>query len=150
MRLVNLNLGLVLLLFTFAAFRLQGKESMVMNEKEQKTRMVFPVKHISVTVNRSADEVYRFASKYENLPQWAAGLSGSIRKVGTIWVADSPMGKVEVEFAPDNPFGILDHKVTLPSGEAVYNPTRVIPNNEGCEVVFTLYQLPGRSTAEFV
>jgi uncharacterized membrane protein len=150
MRLVNLNLGLVLLLFTFAAFRLQGKESMVMNEKEQKTRMVFPVKHISVTINRSADEVYRFASKYENLPQWAAGLSGSIRKVGTIWVADSPMGKVEVEFAPDNPFGILDHKVTLPSGEAVYNPMRVIPNNEGCEVVFTLYQLPGRSTAEFV
>lgn len=121
-----------------------------MNEKEQRDGVVFPVKHISVTIHRSADEVYRFASKYKNLPQWAAGLSGSIRQEGSVWVADSPMGKVEVEFAPDNPFGILDHKVTLPSGEAVYNPMRVIPNNKGCEVVFTLYQLPGRSTAEFV
>jgi hypothetical protein len=42
MRLVNLNLGLVLLLFTFAAFRLQSKESMVMNEKEQRPGWYFP------------------------------------------------------------------------------------------------------------
>jgi len=40
-----------------------------------------------------------------------------------------------------NKFGILDHDVTLPSGAKVYNPMRVLPNNDGCELIFTLYQL---------
>src|SRR5690348_17682341 len=30
-----------------------------------------------------------------------------------------------VEFAPPNEFGVLDHVVRVPSGEAVYNPLRV-------------------------
>ena len=34
--------------------------------------------------------------------------------------------------------GVLDHDVTLPSGETVHNPMRVIPDGDGCEVVFTL------------
>jgi len=111
--------------------------------------MTFPVKHISITINRSATEVYQFVSKYKNLPLWAAGLSGSIQKEGKDWVADSPMGKIKVKLALENPFGILDHQVTLPSGETVYNPLRVIPNNKGCELVFTLYHLPERTTTEF-
>ena len=36
-----------------------------------------------------------------------------------------------VEFAPPNEFGVLDHVVRLPSGEAVYNPLRVIPGGVG-------------------
>jgi hypothetical protein len=111
--------------------------------------MTFPVKHISISINHSATEVYQFVSKYKNLPLWAAGLSGSIQKEGEDWVANSPMGKIKVKLAPENPFGILDHQVTLPSGETVYNPLRVIPNNKGCEVVFTLYHLPGRTASEF-
>jgi len=58
--------------------------------------MTFFSRHISVSVNRTAKEVYAFASDPENLPQWAAGLSGSIKKEGENWVADSPMGKVKV------------------------------------------------------
>ena len=38
---------------------------------------------------------------------------------------------VTVEFAPPNEFGVLDHVVRLPSGEAVYNPLRVIPAGVG-------------------
>ena len=41
-----------------------------------------------------------------------------------------------------NKFGILDHDVTLPSGEKIYNPMRVFPNNDGSELIFTLYQRP--------
>ena len=104
--------------------------------------MTFPARHISVSINRSPAHVYDFVFNPENLPLWAAGLSGSIQKEGDDWIADSPMGRVKVKFAEKNTFGILDHVVTLPSGTDVFNPMRVLPNNDGSEVVFTVYQLP--------
>ena len=102
--------------------------------------MTFKSQHISVSINRPADQVYEFASNPANLPQWAAGLSGSIENVKGDWIAESPMGRVKVEFAEKNKFGTLDHDVTLPSGEKIYNPMRVFPNDDGSEVIFTLYQ----------
>jgi hypothetical protein len=64
-------------------------------------------------------------------------------------VAWSPLGKVKIRFADQNAFGVLDHDVTLPSGVTVHNPMRVIPNDRGSEVVFTLFRRPGVSEAKF-
>ncbi|WAM28660.1 MULTISPECIES: hypothetical protein [Myxococcus] len=64
-------------------------------------------------------------------------------------MADSPMGRVTVAFAPANAFGILDHDVTLPNGETVYNPVRVIPAGDHSEIIFTLRRRGGMSTEEF-
>jgi hypothetical protein len=111
--------------------------------------MTFTAKHISVSINRPAAQVYEFVSNPENLPKWAAGLGGSIRKVDEDWIAESPMGRVRVKFVEKNQFGVLDHDVTLPSGVKVYNPMRVFPNNDGSELVFALYRLPGVSDQEF-
>lgn len=111
--------------------------------------MVFPALHLSVSIRRPPSEVYAFAAEPKNLPRWAAGLSSGIRQVGGEWIADSPMGAVKLAFAGRNPFGVLDHDVTLPSGECVHNPMRVQRNAEGSEVVFTLYRRPGMSDAEF-
>jgi len=102
--------------------------------------MTFTSKHVSVSIDRSADDVYDFASNPENLPKWAAGLSGSIKTIKGDWIAESPMGVVKVQFASENKFGIPDHHVTLPSGETFYNPMRVFPNNSGSELIFTVYQ----------
>ena len=110
--------------------------------------MTFMAKHISVSINRSAAQVYDFASNPENLPKWAAGLSGSIQKIDADWVAESSMGAVKVKFAEKNKFGVLDHDVTLPAGVKVYNPMRVFPNNDGSELIFTLYRRPGVSDQE--
>ena len=66
------------------------------------------------------------------------------------WVAESPMGTVEVAFAARNEFGVLDHRVTLPDGQAVDNPMRVIPDGDAaCDVVFTLRRREGMTDAEF-
>ena len=52
---------------------------------------------------------------------------------------NTPMGRVLISFVPENPYGVLDHSVTLPSGESTLNPMRVIPLDEQrSEVVFTL------------
>ncbi|UGU16886.1 hypothetical protein LS482_03200 [Sinomicrobium kalidii] len=111
--------------------------------------MTFVSRHISISINKTAKQVYDFVSDPANLPQWAAGLSASIKKVGQDWIAESPMGTVKVKFAEKNDFGILDHNVTLPSGETVYNPMRAFPNDNGCEVVFTLYKLPGVTEEQY-
>ncbi|MCE3240440.1 MAG: hypothetical protein K0Q83_947 [Deltaproteobacteria bacterium] len=111
--------------------------------------MTFMAKHISVSIERRAAEVYEFASNPENLPQWAGGLGGSIKKVDDEWIAEAPMGTVKVKFAEQNKFGILDHNVTLSSGAKFYNPMRVFPNNDGSEVIFTLYRQAGMSDQKF-
>jgi hypothetical protein len=117
--------------------------------KHTEISMTFPAKHIRVSINRTAAQVYEFASNPENLPQWAAGLSGSIKKVDEDWISESAMGRVKIRFAEKNKFGVLDHDVTIPSGAKFYNPMRVFPNNHGSELVFTLFRRPEMSDREF-
>ncbi|WP_225800310.1 SRPBCC family protein [Streptomyces sp. NK15101] len=107
-------------------------------------------RHLSVHVDRTVDEVYAYASDPANLPAWAHGLGQSIEKVGEEWIADSsPLGRVTVRFVPRNELGVLDHDVTLPSGETFHNPVRVIADGTGSEVVFTLRRQPGTSDGDF-
>lgn len=107
-------------------------------------------RHISIGIDRPASAVYEYAADPANLPSWAAGLaSAALQKIDGEWVADSPMGRVRVSFTEHNDFGVLDHTVTLPTGESVYNPLRVIPDGDGCEVVFTVRRQPGMSEEEF-
>ncbi len=106
-------------------------------------------RHLSIEIDRPEAEVYAFVSDPANLPRWAAGLSGSIERVDGRWLADSPMGRVEVEFAPPNEFGVLDHVVTLPDGQRVLNPLRVLGFRGRSEVVFTLRRAEGMTDSEF-
>lgn len=106
-------------------------------------------RHLSVHIGRPADEVYAYASNPANLPAWAHGLSGSITRSGDEWIAESPMGRVTVAFTPHNALGVLDHDVTLPSGETVHNPVRVLRDDPGSEVVFTLRRRLDMSDADF-
>ncbi|WP_326698151.1 SRPBCC family protein [Streptomyces sp. NBC_01754] len=106
-------------------------------------------RHLGIHIDRSAEEVYAYASNPAHLPEWASGLAGSVAETDGQWIADSPMGRVVVTFAPRNEFGVLDHDVTLPSGETVRNPVRVIADSTGCEVVFTLRRRPETSDDDF-
>ncbi|TFD46878.1 SRPBCC family protein [Cryobacterium frigoriphilum] len=101
-----------------------------------------PTRHISMAIARAPHDVYSFASNPANLPLWAAGVSDSIALLDGVWTTQSPMGAVTIEFTPANEFGILDHYVTLPTGETFANPLRVIANGSGSEVIFTLFRLP--------
>lgn len=107
-------------------------------------------RHLSVSIQRPAAEVYDYAADPSHLPAWAAGLAGStVELVDGRWVTDSPMGRVTFTFAPRNPFGVLDHDVSLPGGQTVHNPLRVLPDGDGCEVVFSLRQRAGVGDEEF-
>jgi Polyketide cyclase / dehydrase and lipid transport len=105
-------------------------------------------RHVSTWIDRPASEVYEYASDPVNLPHWAPGLGSAVENIDGRWFVDSPMGRVGLVFAQRNDFGILDHDVTLPTGETVRNPVRVLPNGDGCDVVFTVRRRPGMSEAD--
>lgn len=97
-------------------------------------------RHISVWVGVAPDIAYAFAADPDRLPEWAAGL------------ADDELRTATVEFTPRNDLGVLDHVVTLPSGQVFYNPLRIIPVGGGesrCEVVVTLRRQPEMSDEQF-
>jgi uncharacterized protein YciI len=106
-------------------------------------------RHLDIAIARPVAEVYDYVRNPETLPAWAAGLGAAVQLVDGQWIAESPMGRVVVAFAPRNDFGVLDHDVTLPNGETVRNPMRVIAAAGGALVVFTLSRQPGMSDADF-
>jgi hypothetical protein len=105
--------------------------------------------HISERIGRPVGEVYEYAVDPANLPEWAPGLGSAVENVEGQWFVGTPMGRVGFAFVERNAYGVLDHEVTLPSGEVIYNPMRLIRDGEGCEAVFTLRRLPGMSDEEF-
>jgi len=105
--------------------------------------------HLSEWIDRRADEVYDYASDPANLPHWAPGLGNSVEKVDERWFVETSEGRVGFAYVERNEYGVLDHHVTLPSGEVVYNPMRVIPDGSRCEVVFTLRRRPEMSDEDF-
>ncbi|MCQ4629364.1 SRPBCC family protein [Shinella sp. CPCC 100929] len=109
-----------------------------------------PARIIHRTIRRDWRTVYAFAAKPENMPLWASGLASGLTRDGEDWIADGgPIGNVRVRFAPPNDFGVVDHTVTLPNGLVVENALRIVPNGDGCEVMFTLLRQPDMDDAAF-
>jgi Polyketide cyclase / dehydrase and lipid transport len=106
---------------------------------------------ISEWIDRPAEVVYQYASDPANLPEWAPGLGSSVEMVDGQWFVETSDGRVGVAFVPHNDYGVLDHYVTLASGQVFYNPLRVTSDGIGgrCEVVFSLRRLEGMTDEEF-
>jgi hypothetical protein len=106
-------------------------------------------KIVHITIRRDWQAVYDFASRPENMPRWASGLASGLEPDGSDWIATGVLGTVRVSFAPRNSFGVIDHTVTIDSGLQVHNALRIVPNGDGCEVMFTLLHLDGMNDEQF-
>lgn len=103
---------------------------------------------VSVVIAVDPRQAYLYASDPSNLPEWAPGFVQSIERRGDRWVAQTSLGQAVFRFAPDNDLGVLDHDVEV-AAERFHNPMRIIPNGKGCEVLFTVLQLPGVTDDQF-
>ena len=108
-----------------------------------------PSRTLTVPVECPPGEAYDFLSDPENLPRWAGGFCLSVERAGGEWVVTTTQGPMRFRFVERNAFGVLDHTVRDAAGTEFHNPMRVIPNGTGCELAFTLFQLPGMSDAQF-
>lgn len=104
---------------------------------------------LSVHVNVEPRRVYDFVRDATHLPIWAGNLCTGVEPSGAGWTLDTPRGPVALRFAPENPFGVLDHTVTVAPGVEVYVPMRVVPHESGSEVLFTLLRSPGVTDEAF-
>lgn len=111
---------------------------------------VLPARIVHIGIDRDWRDIYAFASKPTNMPAWASGLASGLAPDGDDWVAEGgPIGQVRVRFAPPNPFGVIDHTVTMATGQVVENALRVTPNGDGAEVAFILLKRLDMDAAAF-
>ncbi len=95
---------------------------------------------LSVSIACSPQVVAAYVADPRNLPQWAGGFCKSVRQVGGRWRVDTGEGEVVLAFSGPTDLGILDHTVTIDSELQVFVPMRVVPNEVGSEVLFTLFR----------
>lgn len=107
---------------------------------------------VSMEIAVPPEMVYRCVRDPQQLPLWAAGICKSVTVVDGVWHVDTgtEIGTVLLAFCEDNRFGVLDHTVTLSSGQSQRVPMRVIANGEGSELIFTVFQTEGMSDEAFI
>jgi uncharacterized protein YndB with AHSA1/START domain len=106
------------------------------------------VRIVHVNIHAPPERVYDFVADPQNLPRWAPNFGHAITRDGDGWTMHTAQGPVGVRFAPPNALGVLDHWVTLPDGGELHNPVRVVPNEAGSVLTFTLFQQDGWSDAQ--
>jgi hypothetical protein len=104
---------------------------------------------LSLSIACPPERVYAYVRTPANLPEWLTSFCRSVRKSGDDWFIETTDGAIGIRFVPENEFGILDHSVTLPDGQEILNPMRVMANGTGSEVLFTLFQTLGMSDEQF-
>lgn len=104
-------------------------------------------RHVAVVVARPWGEVADFVRDPANLGAWAHGLGSGVERGEDGWTAETPAGRIRIRFVRPNPYGVADHDVTLPGGEVVHVPLRVLPHPDGAEVVLTVQRAAGTSDA---
>ena len=102
-------------------------------------------RHVAERIAHPWQQVADFVREAANLPLWAHGLGSGVEQRDGRWTAQTAGGRIGIRFVRRNPYGVADHDVTLPSGEVVHVPLRVLPAPGGAEVVLTVQRGPGMS-----
>ncbi len=111
--------------------------------------MKYATRILSQPVAAAANDVYEFARRIENMPQWAAGLVTQVSQEDGAWFTDTPGGRIRIAMAPRNEFGVLDHDVTMPDGVTTHNALRVTPVGDGSLLAFVVLRPPEATDAAF-
>lgn len=99
----------------------------------------------AVTIESAANEVFEFIANPENLPRWAVGFCRSIRRAEAPdrWIVTTAQGDLPVRYVTDAALGVIDFYLSPAPGVEAAAFSRVVPNGEGAEYVFTQFQAPG-------
>lgn len=112
--------------------------------------IMLPSRTLSLTIPRNWLDLYESIWKPEFFPKWASGLSHApLVNAGNVWKGRGPEGNIKVRFTPHNLLGVMDHYVDTGLGKEIYVPMRVIANQEGAEIVVTLFRQPLMSDEKF-
>ncbi len=85
----------------------------------------------SLILNASADTVFNFLAKEENLPKWAIHYCKGIRKEGDDYIITTPHGDMFYTVEADAKTGVVDLKSGPTKDEMMAFPARVSPLPDG-------------------
>ena len=100
----------------------------------------------TVTLAASPQDVFDFVANPENLPRWAVGFCHSIRREDESddrWVVTTGNGEISVRYVTDRALGVVDFHLSPAPGVESVAYSRVVPNADGAEYIFTQLQAPG-------
>ena len=103
----------------------------------------------SVTIRRDPVTVFEYVAGPLNLPQWATEFCQDVRPHGDDWLVTTTEGDVPVAFRTDPEAGVVDFVLRPAPGVEVVAASRVLPNGDGAEYVFTQFQAPGMPDEAF-
>ncbi|WP_298670669.1 polyketide cyclase [uncultured Sphingomonas sp.] len=111
---------------------------------------MLPARTFSVSIDHEWRALYERIWRPEFFPNWASGLAQSnLRFAQDAWLADGPEGPIRIRFTPHNAFGVMDHWVETGTGSQVHVPLRIVPNDDGAEVMLTLFRQPDMDDERF-
>ena len=103
----------------------------------------------AITVPATTEEAFAFLADPANLPRWAVGFARDIRRQGDGWVVATAQGDVPLRCVADAARGTIDFHLTVAPGVEVVAASRLVPNDDGAEYIFTQFQAPGMSDEKF-
>jgi hypothetical protein len=106
---------------------------------------------IKVSINRPYGEVHAFLGDVTNFVKWAVNPDSNMQPIGgNDWLVDLPRGRLAIRFTPANDFGVFDYQTFPPDADGgPVTPVRLLPNEEGCDLLLFWYQRPGVSDEKF-
>ncbi|MDV7338077.1 hypothetical protein RYZ26_00620 [Terasakiella sp. A23] len=88
----------------------------------------------SLIVNTSAENLFNFLSKEENLPKWAIHYCKGVRKEGDDYIITTPHGDMFYEVEADAKTGVVDMKSGPTKDQMMAFPARVSPLPDGTSI----------------
>jgi hypothetical protein len=96
----------------------------------------------TIAIHASPEKVVQFLADPQNLPRWAVGFAKAVRKDGPRWVVTTGGGEMGVRIAADEKTGVVDFYMSPAPGIEGLAGSRVLPNGQGAEYIFTQFQAP--------
>jgi hypothetical protein len=97
----------------------------------------------TITIAVEPNAVIAFVGDGNNLPRWAIGFAKSVRPSGSGWLVTTGQGEVATTIDVGDSTGTVDFHMKPAQGTEATAYTRVVPNGEGSEFIFTQMQQPG-------
>jgi hypothetical protein len=104
----------------------------------------------TITIEATPEQVFDFVADLEKLPTWAIGFAKGIREEDGTWLVRTGSGdEIAIRTATDRGLGVVDYQMGTESGAETPARTRVVPNEQGAEYVFTMFQPAGMPDEAF-
>jgi hypothetical protein len=98
----------------------------------------------SIAISAAPDDVYAYVADPRSLPQWAVGFCRSIRHdENRGWLATTSTGEIPIRLECDARARTIDFHFIPVEGLKLAAYSRIVPNGNGAEYIFTQFQVKG-------